>query len=288
MFAKHGDRSWSWWWRFALLLAVAGLVALAPATARGNLVLVHSAESGTLAGGRLTLHGVGRQVTWATNAGRSGVVPIRRLHRRLFLPGTSSATGTLHIAGQRGGEELALRLRQPRYNRARQTVSYRIKRLKKRSGPASGIRPGRRFGAASLSMVGSRLVGDNGGLDCRSTLETDVNYLWEASSEGKWPTDTWDQGIPFQDVIGGDANSASWGSDGGLLRGCSVMGAWTIIPWPDDPSRPVPSATVTVTTTYPWSGAYSNTCTVTNPAFTCQSVTNDAGSASWSIESSGD
>ena len=274
----------------ALALAVAGLVALAPATARANLVMVHSAKSGTLAGDQLTLHGVGRRVTWATNKGRSGVVSIARLHRRLFLPATPWATGTLHIAGQRGGQELALRLRRPRYNRARQTVRYRVKRLsKRRPARASGFRPRRRFGAASLSMVGARLVGDNGGLDCRSTLETDVNYLWEASAEGKWPTDTWDPGIPFQATIGGDANSASWGSDGGLLRGCSVTGVWTIIPWPDDPTQPVPSATVTVTTTYPWSGtpSYTNTCTLTNPAFTCQAVTNDAGSASWSIESSG-
>ena len=105
---------------------------------------------------------------------------------------------------------------------------------------------------------------------------------------GEGPTCTWDQGIPFQDTIGGDANSASWGSDGGFLRGCSVTGVCTIIPWPDDPTQPVPSATVTVTTTYPWSGqpSYTNTCTLTNPAFTCQAVTNDAGSASWSIESS--
>jgi hypothetical protein len=71
----------------ALALAAAGLVALAPASARGNLVVVHSAKSGTLAGDRLTLHGVGRRVTWVANSGRSGVVSIARLHRRLFLPG---------------------------------------------------------------------------------------------------------------------------------------------------------------------------------------------------------
>jgi hypothetical protein len=219
----------------ALALAAAGLVALAPATARGNLVVVHSAKSGTLAGDRLTLHRVGRRVTWVTNSGRSGVVSIARLHRRLFLPGTPWATGTLHIAGQRGGQELALRLRRPRYDRARQTVRYRVERLsKRRSARASGFRARRRFGAASLSIVGATLVGDNGGNDCSVTVTNSTPWPLQASAENKWPTDTWDPGIPFNDVLA-QGKSIEWGSDGGLWRGCSVSGSWTVVPDPDAP-----------------------------------------------------
>ena len=55
----------------ALALAVAGLVALAPTTARANLVVVHSAKSGTLAGDQLTLHGVGRQVVRVRRIGQN-------------------------------------------------------------------------------------------------------------------------------------------------------------------------------------------------------------------------
>jgi hypothetical protein len=186
--------------KIAGLVAVgASIVVLAPATARGDILFVHSADSGEIGGGRLTLHGVGRRVTWITNSGRSGVVSIARLHSRLFLPGTPRATGTLHIAGRRGGRRLALRLRRPRYNRARQTVSYRVRRLnKRRSARASGLSRVRRFGAASLSIVGTKPVGDNGGNDCTTTLSNQTRWEWGATGESKWDTDTWAPGIPFQ------------------------------------------------------------------------------------------
>lgn len=272
--------------RVAGLAAVAAtLVALAPASARGNLLLVHSATSGELGGGRLTLHGVGPRVTWVTNSGRSGVVSIARLHRRLFFAGTPRATGTLHIAGQRGGEELALMLRRPRYNRARQTVRYRVERLhKRRSARASGFRHRRRFGAASLSMVGAKLVGANGGRDCRTTLSNDTRWLFGPAAKSKWYTDTWPQGNPVQDILEGQ-DTASWGSDGGLLRGCGNRGVWELVPYPNDPNYPVPSATITVITTFPWSGTGDITCTSSNPQFFCRPTgANASGVASWSIE----
>ena len=121
-------------------------------------MFVHSALSGELGGGRLTLRGVGRRVTWAHNSGRSGVMPIKRLHRLLFSPGTSPATGTLHVAGHRGGDELTFKLTRPRRNLARRTVSYKVKRLgggrlPRRAAQAAG--GARRFGPASLSIVGA-------------------------------------------------------------------------------------------------------------------------------------
>jgi hypothetical protein len=123
-------------------------------------VFVHSATSGELGGGRLTLHGVSRRVTWAHNSGRSGVLAVRRMHRRLFAAREPTATGTLHVAGHRGGDELTFKLTKPRYNRSRHTVSYKIKRLGNGHFPspaarAAGAPQRRKFGAASLSIVGA-------------------------------------------------------------------------------------------------------------------------------------
>ena len=74
-----------------LVLVVAGLVGAWPATALaapgGATVFVHSAKSGEIREGRLMLRGVDRQLTWVTNGGRSGAVPVARLHRRLFHEG---------------------------------------------------------------------------------------------------------------------------------------------------------------------------------------------------------
>ena len=142
--------------------AVAAGTAAAPASAQappaGHTVFVHSALSGKLDGGRLTLRGVGRRVTWAHDSGRSGVMAIKRLHRRLFSRRIWAATGTLHVAGHRGGDELTFKLTRPRYNLARRIVSYQVKRLgggrlPRRAAQAAG--GARRFGPASLSIVGA-------------------------------------------------------------------------------------------------------------------------------------
>jgi hypothetical protein len=146
--------------RPAVLVAVfaAGLLAAVPASAQAPIdaMFVHSAKSGELGGGRLTLQGGGPRVTWAHRSGRSGVMPVRRMHRRVFSGAKPTATGTLHVAGHRGGQELTFRLSRPRYNAARGTVSYPVRRMKGRlpgrAAGAAGI--ARRFGAASLSITG--------------------------------------------------------------------------------------------------------------------------------------
>jgi hypothetical protein len=121
-------------------------------------VFVQSAKSGKLGGGRLTLRGVGRRVTWAHHSGRSGVIAVKRLHRRLFSAKTLEATGTLHVAGHRGGDELTFKLSRPRYNRARRTVSYRAMPLNRKPLPSRAARaaaPARPFGPASLTIQGA-------------------------------------------------------------------------------------------------------------------------------------
>jgi hypothetical protein len=149
------------------VVVAAGLLAAAPASARvpsgGATVFVHSATSGELSGGRLTLRGVGSRVTWAHSRGRSGVLRITRLHRRLFAPAKSAVTGALHLAGHRGGEEPTFRLSQPRHSATNGTVSYMAKPLNNKPLPSRAARAAGaavQFGAASLSIVGATQVTD--------------------------------------------------------------------------------------------------------------------------------
>ena len=267
--------------------AVVGVLALTTAPARGATTFVHSAKSGELQGGRLILRGVGRRVAWITNSGRSGVVSVKRLHRRLFLPGRP-ATGVLHVTGDRGGDEQTFKLSRPRYNAGRRGVSYKVRPLgRARLSRAAGVRRLRRFGAASLSILGAPQLGagDNGGNDCRITITNNLPWELEASSESKWPTDTWDDGIPFQYVLD-QAQSITWGSDGGLFRGCSVSGGWTIVSDPDSPPNP-PQGTFNLNTEWEWNGGGStgHTCTNTNWAqYYCQDwSTGAAGSGVWEL-----
>jgi hypothetical protein len=273
---------------------VVGLLALAPAPAAatpgGATVFTHSAKSGELRGGRLTLRGVSRRVTAVTNAGHSGVVSVMRLHARLFAPGTPPATGTLHVSGDRGGDEPRFSLSRPRYNASRHTVSYAAKPLNQHVLPGHAVGAGsigsaQQFGAASLSIIGAPQVsgGDNGGLDCHQTLQNNTAHLLGAAGESKWDTDTWDPGIPFQYNLDALGSVISWGSDGGLLRGCSNTGVWVFIPSPSTGDPNPPNVTFTMTTTYPWTGTPTNTCTSSDPQdFPClANGINGAGNASW-------
>jgi hypothetical protein len=146
-------------------LAAGLLLAAAPAGAQappGDAVFVHSAKSGKFSGGRLTLHGVSRHVTWSHHSGRAGVTRVKQLHRRLFSPGTPAATGTLHVAGHRGGDALTYKLSRPRHIHARRTVSYRAKPLGNGRFPsraaAQAAAAARQFGAASLSIQGAQVT----------------------------------------------------------------------------------------------------------------------------------
>jgi hypothetical protein len=277
-----------------LVALVVGLLVLAPATAAatpgGATVFTHSAKSGEFRGGRLTLRGVSRRVTAVTNAGRSGVVSVTRLHARLFGSGIAPATGTLHVAGDRGGDESTFSLSRPRYSASRHTVSYAAKPLHQRSLPSRGARAAQngsaqQFGAASLSIVGPPQVtlGDNGGLDCSTTLTNNTSHLLEAAAEPNWPTDTWNPGIPFQAQLTQlGTGTITFTSDGGFLRGCSGGSIWVFVPSTGDPNPRMVS--FTTTTTYYWSGQFSDTCVSSDPTnFPCNAVVyGSQGNASWS------
>jgi hypothetical protein len=209
------------WLRGVGVVALAAVLsAAAPATAAavpgGATVFVQSAKSGQLGGGRLVLAGVSGRVSWATNSGRAGVIPLRKLHRRLIRPG-KPATGMLHIAGQRGGQELAFRLSRPRYNPARHTVAYRAKPLaKRRAARAAAFRRPRRFGPASLSIIPHpTLMGASDSPTCTATITNDTNYDLNARG-GQFEhlvTDNWNPMWPQTIAAHGSATWASVGQD---------------------------------------------------------------------------
>ena len=280
----------------------AGLFALAPATAlagsRDAHVFTHSAKSGKLVGGRLTLRGVGRRITWANNYGRTGVMPIKRLHRLLFSPGTSPATGTLHVAGHGGGDELALKLSRPRYKAARGTVSYRAKRLNKRPLPrrparASGIAL-RRFGAASLSIVGAPpvMAGDSGGNDCITFFDNKIPgtvYSLQARSFSKGDGNTWipNPTDPTVGTVVGPGDGIHWQSRGASSDdpGCSNTGAWEVIENPTGGGAPIDSGiTITFSVSLSSNYQFNYSCESSEPSlFSCKPQQHAFGFASWFI-----
>jgi hypothetical protein len=268
-----------------LVLTAAGLLALLPvsASAGSGTVLVHSAASGELQGKRLTLRGVGRQVSWIHNRGRTGRVTIQRMHRRIFI---RTATATLHVAGHSGGQEPAFRLSQPRYKAGRETVSYTVKRLNRVRLPGRAAAPaqsGRQFGTASLSIVPHSQVmgGDNGGNDCGIGLVNETGYGVQATGASKWDTDSWDPAIPAGQTVPSHSKNqgldlhAFWQSDGGLWRGCSNTATWQLVVDPNDPTQAPPPAGVTFTFNigWPWGSGASNSCSSSDPQFYCVRTT---------------
>ncbi len=218
-------------WRAGAALSAAGLAAVLAAGLAGaspasaEVVVSHAAKRGELRGGRLILHGVSGRVSYFTDAGRSGTASVRRLHRRVFLPG-KPAIGMLHVAGSHGGREPSFRLSKPRYAASRRTVSYKAKPLHitpVSSAPAraSSAAP-RRFGAASLSILPHPTLasGDNGGHDCELLLQYPLNSqdgALDLTSRDKWDTDTWGAEPPYRM---NELSDALITSEGGLWRGC--------------------------------------------------------------------
>jgi hypothetical protein len=272
----------------AAALSAAGLAGASAASAA--MVVKHSAKSGELKNGRLTLHGVSKRVPYAIDGRRSGKLSVRRLHRRLFLPGLA-ATGTLHVAGQRGGRDPRFKLSKPRYKAARHTVSYRAKPLaKRRAGRAAGISALRHFGAAKLSIVPHQRLGsgDNGGNDCQITITQNLgggsSATYDQQASSLWPTDNWDPEPTSNPVYQDGTNE--WESDGGLGRGCHNHVVWNIQPPSGTPPGEGPGpGTFTFDITWNWGDpgpTYS--CTAAGPALDCDNQTN-AGTIMYELDS---
>lgn len=244
---------------------------------------VISAKGGKLQGHRLMLRGVAKRVTWVSHGepGRSGLVSITRLHRRLFAPfappgwpGSNqrgpAPTAALQIAGDASTEVAGLKLRRPRYNASRHMVGYRVTTVRKRgqsqrAARASGIST-RRFGRASLSIVALGSPLDI--YHCSTSVINGTYYTIEASGEGKWDTDTWNPGIPFQDTLLPGAYDV-YGTDGGAWRGCGNSSTWTIVDGPPG----VQGVTFSFNTTIPYNGetpgATQGQCQSSSTAFKC-------------------
>ena len=279
--------------RVAVLVALAAMlsaVGLSVSAAEGATVFMHSAKRGELKAGRLLLHGVRGRVTWARDDGRSGVVAVKRLHRRVFMPGVPHATGTLHVAGHRGGDEPAFRLTRPRYSAARRTVSYRARRIRRggrsrRSAGAAQTSAPRQFGAASLSIVPHAQVtgGDNGGNDCPLGFVNETGYGVKQVSHSNWDSDSWNPQIPDGTIVTSHSQSltpgsdlhAFWESDAGLWRGCSNSATWELVVDPNEPTQAPPPAGVrfTLSFTWPWSSVAAPSCTSTSAQFYCVPTT---------------
>jgi hypothetical protein len=256
----------------------AALVALAPMSASaapgGARVFTQSGKGGELRGGRVILRGVSRRVTWISDRGGSGTVSVRRLHRMAFAHG-QPATGTLHVAGNRGGDELTFRLGKPRYNPARHTVSYRAKPLshKPLPGRAGGHRRGRTFGAALLTIVPA----PQAGLSCTTAVVNQTGHTLTLVSASTGSNNEWFGPPPASIPAGGDAG---WST---ANPSSSSIGCTNTVVYRTDSSNP---AQPSVQFTFGQSAGTdtgSNTCTPSAPAYECVAVTNEPGAAEWRL-----
>ena len=246
-------------------------------------MVMHSAKSGELKDGRLILRGVRGRVTWTGNDGRFGVVSVERMHRRLFLPGIPYATGLLHVAGHRGGDEPTFKLSRPRYSAARRTVSYRAQRIRRRgssrgSADAAQTSTPRRFGAASLSIIPHRRLTSEDAHHCAVRISNETGYGLKQVSHSHWDTDTWNPELPDGTVItsrpqtrSGEDTEAFWESDGGFWRGCSATAIWELVVDPNDPTQAPPPAGAgfRIGLRWRWGEAAEPTCGSTSPELIC-------------------
>ena len=258
----------------------AALVALAPTSApaapSGARVFTQSGKGGELRGGRVILRGVSRRVTWISDRGASGTVSVRRLHRIAFAQG-QPATGTLHVAGNHGGDELTFRLGKPRYIPARHTVSYRAKPLSNKRLPRGsargGIRRGRTFGAALLTIVPA----PQAGLSCTTAVVNQTGHSLVLVSASTGSNNEW-FGPPPASIPAGESGGWSTANPNPSSIGCT-----NTVVYRTDSSNP---AQPSVQFTFGQSAGTdtgSNTCTPSAPAYKCVAVTNEPGAADWTL-----
>jgi hypothetical protein len=261
-------------------VAVVALVAPAPLSAQAQtpppgaaVAFTHWAKGGELRGGRLTLRGVGRRVTWADTRGGSGTVSIRRLQRLLFEPG-QQATGILHMAGSRAGHEPTFMLSGPRSNPARRTVRYRAKPLNNKplrgqGARAAGILRSRKFGAASLTIVRQ----DNP--SCTTAVENGTGHNLTLVSASTAPDNQW-FGPPPASIPAADEGGWSTANTSGTTIGCSNAVVYQI----NDPVHPSVQVTFQQSAV---DASGSNTCVSSDPAYECNAQRLEPGVAQWSL-----
>ena len=259
------------------------LASASPASA--GVEVSHAAQSGELRDGRLILRGVSGRASYVTDAGRSGTTSVRRLHRRVFLPGKPATGHAAHRGrARRPGADLQADQAALCRGAPDRQLQGRAARWRVASGGvarAAALTAPAEFGAASLSILPHPSLGSgSGGRACEVQIENAGSPHSERlnrQSFSKWDTDDWIDGEnpPWQI----DANRATTvGSMGGLFRGCGNETVWQASTWDGK------VATLTVDVSWQWRDpAPTTSCTSTDPSF-YQCVRSDTTIIRWILQ----
>jgi hypothetical protein len=232
-----------------------------------SFLFVENARGGTFtahgkSGFRLTLHGVDPKVVFFTDrpARDSGLIPQKELLRTLWGPGDAPPNAAVEVlGGSKSSDVLAVKLKNPRYNAHKRTISYDATLLR-------NLTPGlrhyrglvdrklpRRFGDVSLFIDSG-----DGGNTCDTRIANSADGAMVERSESIWSTDSWeDKQNPSGTGIPNDGNTYSGGvDDGGFARGCSATVTWGM---PD-------GSNITIVTQDPYTGSNTFTCSPSNPS----------------------
>lgn len=286
--------------RLLIFTAIAAVAAAAAVTApahaaspRASLLFVQNADGGSLTPvkGRtgtytLRLRGVDAHALYFSDRPErdTGVIAQPALLDRLFSGSTPPNAAVEILGGTKRQDVMALELSQPRYERAKRTLTYRARSLKEVSNGLAHFDDRldatlpRRFGAVSLFIDN---VGDGNGCGA-SVTNASQGATFTIQSSSMWPTDHWDTDPGSKTWLPGSYHS--WKSAGGAARGCNN----TVQIHTGD------GATITVNTGDPWSGSNTTTCNVTAPtipgapSYTCKlgpgsKTTGDDITANWIV-----
>jgi hypothetical protein len=244
--------------------AATASAAAPPPGARGQVLFVQNATSGTYAGGKLTLFDVSPRTAWFSDRPqrRSGTVPVATLRGALFGGGGPAPNAALDL-GARG--VVALELRGARYDREARTMTYRAKPIGRLSRP--GLRhlsgrvtrrpPPRTFGPAALFVDDATTAGKS----CQVSMVNFTGLQLDAIAATTSSTDRWSPQLPVGSTVP-DSKLMTWGSTGGASLGCRNEGTWRF--------HFGAQGTVTIAVTNPWTGTPSTTCVSSDPYYGCR------------------
>ena len=235
-----------------LVTAAVGVLAFGSASASAarptSLAFAQSATGGTVRHGRLTLRGVGRDVSWFTNGSDhwSGKTSFAAMRQVLFSRGQPAPTATLAVGGRRARSVVALKLSQPRFSPRLRVVSYRVRRQGKlrlpgrfgraaltiiASPPRSGNKPAAPVGSAPAPRLGGFLLSTT----CTTRFKNNTPYRLNFVLATKAAADDWIPPSPppnpnTRPTIVPPGGSFSWSSQATYDRGCLNSTYWEPFP----------------------------------------------------------
>jgi hypothetical protein len=150
-------------------------------------------------------------------------------------------------------------------------------RLKKRpassrTAQASGIRVPRRFGPASLTILGAPQVmgGTSGGPDCSTSVRNLTGFGLRAVSFSKQKGNTWTGTNDTTDIFGSGNFLPTWASAGKAHHGCSNSASWQLVTDPATGLIPPSGVTFSFRTTWRWNDMPDVSCASSSAQFSCQ------------------